>query len=292
MKKGLIYAVMAYTIWGLLPVYWKWFETISAGEILSHRIVWSFLFVGVLIIVQRRGKDIRALISHRASLLTLTVSSLLITSNWLIFIWAVNNGHVIETSLGYYLTPLVNVVLAIAFLREKPTAGQWAAIALAGSGVLLVAIDYGSFPWVSLSLSLSFGLYGLVKKRMRVDATDGLFLETAVVVPLALIYWLSIGTSHEAQAWSLPTGTFLALLASGVATAIPLLFFAKAASRLPLSMLGFIQYIGPSLTLGLSVFVFKETITPVLLISFSLIWSALFVYAWASVQSARALRTA
>ncbi len=292
MKKGLLYAIAAYTIWGLLPLYWKWFEMIGAGEILSHRIVWSFVFVAALIIIQRRWKDIRAIVGNRATLLTLTVSSLLITSNWLIFIWAVNNGHVIETSLGYYLTPLINVVLAIAFLGEKPTLGQWAAIALAGSGVLLVAIDYGSFPWVSLSLALSFGLYGLVKKRMKVDATDGLFLETAVVVPLALIYWAYIGSSHESQAWTLPTGTFLALLVSGVATAVPLLFFARAASRLPLSMLGFIQYIGPTLTLGLSVFVFKETVTPVLLISFTLIWSALIVYAWASVQSARSLRTA
>ncbi|WP_035121560.1 EamA family transporter RarD [Cohnella panacarvi] len=292
MRKGLLYAIAAYTMWGLLPLYWRWFETIGAGEILSHRIVWSFVFVAGLIIVQRRGKEIRAILGNRATLLTLTASSLLITSNWLIFIWAVNNGHVIETSLGYYLTPLINVVLAIAFLGEKPTTGQWAAIAIAGSGVLLVAIDYGSFPWVSLSLSISFGLYGLVKKRMRVDATDGLLLETAVVVPLALLYFLYIGYSHEAHAWSLPTGTFLALLASGVATAVPLLFFARAASRLPLSMLGFIQYIGPTLTLGLSVFVFNETITPVLLISFTLIWSALIVYAWASVQSARSLRTA
>ncbi|MFC5529871.1 EamA family transporter RarD [Cohnella yongneupensis] len=292
MKKGLIFAVMAYTIWGLLPAYWRWFDQISAGEILSHRIVWSFFFVIALIAIQRRGKNIRALLGNRSSLLKLTASSLLITSNWLIFIWAVNNGHVIETSLGYYLTPLINVVLAIVFLREKPTTGQWLAIALAGSGVLLVAIDYGSFPWISLSLAISFGLYGLVKKRMRIDATDGLMVETAIVVPVALIYWISIGASHEAQAWSLPTGTFIALFCSGAATAIPLLLFANAASRLPLSMLGFIQYIGPTLTLGLSVFVFKETITPVLLISFSLIWTALIVYAIASIQSARTLRTA
>ncbi|MFD0674230.1 EamA family transporter RarD [Cohnella sp. GCM10027633] len=292
MRKGFIYAVLAYTIWGLLPAYWRYFDGLPAGEILSHRVVWSFVFVGALILIQRRRKDIRSLLGNRSSMITLTVSSLLITMNWLIFIWAVNNGHTIETSLGYYLTPLINVVLAIVFLREKPTAGQWVAIALAGAGVLLVAVDYGSFPWISLSLAISFGLYGLVKKRMRIDATDGLFVETLVVVPIALAYWASIGVSHDAQAWSLPAGSFLLLLLAGAATAIPLILFAKAAGRLPLSTLGFVQYIGPSLTLGLSVVVFKETITPVLLVSFSLIWTALVVYAMASIQSAKALKAA
>lgn len=292
MKQGLIYAVTAYVIWGLLPAYWRYFGDIPAGEILSHRIVWSFAFVVALIAALRRGKAVLALVRNRSSLLTLTASSLLITANWLIFIWAVNNGHTIETSIGYYLTPLINVVLAIVFLREKPTPGQWAAIALAGAGVLLVSVDYGRFPWVSMSLALSFGLYGLVKKRMKVDAADGLFVETAIVMPLALLYLASLGAAHDSTAWALPAGSLLLLLLSGVATAVPLLLFAKAASRLPLSMLGFIQYIGPTLTLGLSVFAFKETVSTTMLVSFALIWSALVVYATASMQSARTLKTA
>ncbi len=289
MRNGLINAVIAYTIWGLLPVYWKWFENMPAGEILSHRIIWSFLFVVGIILVQKRWKELKATVKNWKTLLPLGISSVLITANWLIFIWAVNNGHVIETSLGYYLSPLINVMLAVLFLREKPTRGQWAAIALAGAGVLLVAVDYGSFPWVSISLAVSFGLYGLVKKRVTMDASIGLLTETAIVVPAALFYWSYLGASHLDTAWSLPASSLILLLLSGAATALPLLLFAKAARRLPLSMLGFVQYIGPSLTLILSVLVFKETISSVLLISFSLIWTALVVYALASVRAALTL---
>ncbi|QMV40652.1 EamA family transporter RarD [Cohnella cholangitidis] len=292
MRNGLINAIIAYTIWGLLPIYWKWFETMPAGEILSHRIIWSFVFVAGLIAVQKRWKELKATITVRSTLVPLIFSSLLITANWLIFIWAVNNGHVVETSIGYYLTPLFNVVLAILFLREKPTGGQWIAVALAAAGVLLVAIDYGSFPWVSISLALSFGFYGLVKKRVTMDASIGLMTETMIVVPVAVIYWGYLGASHADTAWSLPISSLLLLLLSGVATATPLLLFAKAAKKLPLSMLGFVQYIGPTLTLLISVLVFKETISSVLLISFCLIWTALVVYAMSSIRAARALRPA
>ncbi|WP_239617631.1 EamA family transporter RarD [Cohnella mopanensis] len=290
MRNGLINAIIAYTIWGLLPIYWKWFETMPAGEILSHRIIWSFLFVAGLIAVQKRWRELKATITDRKTLLPLIFSSLLITANWLIFIWAVNNGHVVETSIGYYLTPLINVVLAVFFLREKPTGGQWIAVSLAAAGVLLVAVDYGSFPWVSISLALSFGFYGLVKKRVKIDASLGLMTETMIVVPVAIIYWGYLGASHLDTAWSLPLSSLLLLVLSGVATATPLLLFAKAARSLPLSMLGFVQYIGPTLTLIISVLVFKETISTVLLISFCLIWTALVVYAMSSIRAARALR--
>jgi len=288
MKIGLINAVFAYIIWGLLPLYWKYFEAMPAGEILTHRIVWSFVFVAGLISAQRRWKELKTTLKDRRTLLPLVASSLLITANWLIFIWAVNNEHVVETSLGYYLTPLINVALAIVFLREKPDGGQWLAIALAGAGVLLVAVDYGSFPWVSISLALSFGLYGLVKKKVTIDASLGLMTETAIVVPAALIFWSYLGATHSSTAWSLPTGSFALLLVSGAATALPLLMFANAARRLPLSLLGFVQYIGPTLTLILSVTVFKETVSQVMIVSFCLIWTALIVYATASIRAARA----
>lgn len=287
MKSGLMNAIIAYTMWGLLPLYWKLFETMPAGEILSHRIVWSFVFVAILIAVQRKWSDLKAVAANRSSLLSLTVSSLLITANWLIFIWAVNNGHVVETSLGYYLTPLLNVLLGVLFLREKPSKGQWLAVALAGAGVLFVAIDYGRFPWISVSLALTFGLYGLAKKKVSFDSRIGLFTETAVVTPLALLFWIYLGASHTATAWSLPPGSLLLLLLAGAATALPLLFFAKAAKLLPLTTLGFVQYIGPSITLLLSVFVFDERISTVLLISFSLIWAALIVFAMSSIRAAK-----
>jgi chloramphenicol-sensitive protein RarD len=288
MKKGLWYAVLAYTAWGLLPIYWRSFESLLAGEILSHRVIWSFVFMAILLLIGKsRWTEFRKMVTNGKMLLQIGVSSILISSNWLIFIWAVNNGHVIETSLGYYITPLINIMLAVLFLREKPSRSQWVAVALAGAGVLLATIDYGRFPWVSLSLAFSFGLYSLVKKRVSYDASIGLAGETVIVFPIAVAYIVYLHFTHHDSAWALPPISLAMLLLSGVATALPLLWFAKAAARLPLSMLGFIQYIGPSITLLLSVFVFKEKFSPVLLISFSLIWTALIVYAFASIRVAR-----
>lgn len=285
MKYGMVQAVLAYVIWGLLPVYWKWFENVPAGEILSHRVVWSFIFVGILIAFQQRWQEIRQIVTNRKALFPLIISGALISVNWLVFIWAVNNEHTVETSLGYYLNPLVNVLLAVIFLRERPHFGQWLAVALAGVGVLIAAIDYGKLPWVSLTLAFSFGLYGLAKKRIKLDASIGLFMETMVIVPAALLYWAVLGVNGQSTAWSLPFGTLLLLLLAGIATGLPLLLFAKAAKHLTLSTLGFVQYIGPSLTLIISVFVFKESVTPTLLISFALIWAALIVYTLSSLRA-------
>jgi chloramphenicol-sensitive protein RarD len=291
MKKGLGYAIIAYIAWGLLPVYWKLFGSLMAGEILSHRVIWSFVFMAILIVAGKgRWKQFRTLMTNRRTFLLVGASSLLISTNWLIFIWAVNNGHVIETSLGYYITPLFNIMLAVMFLREKPTGRQWLAVALAGVGVLIATIDYGRFPWVSLTLACTFGLYSLVKKRVTYDAATGLAGETAVVFPIALAYVIYLTATGQDSAWSLPPLTLIMLLLAGAATAMPLLWFAKAAVQLPLSMLGFIQYIGPSITLLLSIFVFKENFSPVLLISFAFIWSALVVYAMASMRVARLAR--
>ena len=288
MKKGLGYAIIAYIAWGLLPVYWKLFGSLMAGEILSHRVIWSFVFMAILILAGKgRWQQFRTLLTNRTTFLLVGASSLLISTNWLIFIWAVNNGHVIETSLGYYITPLFNIMLAVLFLREKPTGRQWLAVALAGIGVLIATMDYGRFPWVSLTLACTFGLYSLVKKRVTYDASIGLAGETAFVFPIALVYIIYLFVTHQDAAWTLPPITLIMLFLAGAATALPLLWFAKAAAQLPLSMLGFIQYIGPSITLLLSVFVFKENFSPVLMISFAFIWSALIVYAFASIRVAR-----
>jgi len=285
MKKGLGYAIIAYTAWGLLPLYWKYFGSVAAGEILSHRVVWSFVFMALLLLGRRRQwGELKKITTNGKTALLVGISSILISTNWLIFIWAVNNGHVIETSLGYYITPMMNVLLGVFFLNEKPTRGQWFAIFLACAGVLFVAVDYGSFPWISLSLSGTFALYGLVKKRVAYDASVGLVGETAVVFPIAVAYLVYLHFAHQDTAWQLPPVSLTLLLLAGVATALPLLWFAKAAVRLPLTMLGFIQYIGPSITLLLSIFVFNETFTPVMLGSFSLIWTALIVYAWVSMR--------
>ncbi|CAM3837947.1 MULTISPECIES: EamA family transporter RarD [Paenibacillus] len=287
MNNGLVNAIIAYIMWGVLPLYWKLFDNVPAGEILSHRVVWSFVFMGILVALQRRWGELRKIAASRSLLLSLTASGLLIAANWLIFIWAVNNGHVVETSLGYYLNPLLNVLLAVVFLREKPSRGQWLAIALAGAAVLIIAIDYGRFPWVAISLAVSFGLYGLAKKKIAQDASVGLLSETAVVLPVALGYWIYLAAVGKTTAWTLPPSMFIELLLSGVVTALPLLFFARAAARMTLSTLGFVQYIGPTIMLLLSVFVFKESVSPILLVGFALIWTALVVYASSSIRSAK-----
>ena len=287
MNNGLVNAIIAYIMWGVLPLYWKLFNHVPAGEILSHRVVWSFVFMGILVAIQRRWGEMKRIMANRSQLLALTASGLLIAANWLIFIWAVNNGHVVETSLGYYLNPLLNVLLAVLFLREKPNRGQWLAIAIAGIAVLIIAIDYGRFPWVAISLAVSFGLYGLAKKKIAQDASVGLLSETAVVLPIALGYWIYLGIVGKTTAWTLPTPMFLELLLSGIVTALPLLFFARAAARLSLSTLGFVQYIGPTIMLVLSVFVFKESVSPVLLVGFGFIWIALIVYATASIRATK-----
>lgn len=286
----MINAVLAYTIWGLLPIYWKFLEKIPAGEILAHRIIWSFVFVGGLIAIQRRWQDIKNIWTSWKMLFPVLLSGMLITVNWFVFIWAVNNGHVVETSIGYYLNPLINVLLGVAVLREKPSGGQWLAIATAGLAVLLVTIDYGQLPWISLTLAFSFGLYGLAKKRIQLDASVSLFMETMAVVPAALLYLSFLGTTHQSTAWSLPAGTLILLLLSGAATALPLLLFARAAKALTLTTLAFVQYIGPTLTLIVSIVVFREKITPVLLAAFSLIWiaSAMYIAATARIRSKEA----
>ncbi|MEK5448598.1 EamA family transporter RarD [Paenibacillus sp. FSL R7-0331] len=287
MNNGLVNAIIAYIMWGVLPLYWKLFNDVPAGEILSHRVVWSFVFMAVLVAIQQRWSDMKRIAANRSQLLSLTASGLLIAANWLIFIWAVNNGHVVETSLGYYLNPLFNVLLAVVFLREKPNRGQWLAIAIAGAAVLLIAVNYGRFPWIAISLAASFGLYGLAKKKTRQEASVGLLSETAVVLPIALVYWIYLAASGESTAWTLSWPMFTGLLLSGAVTALPLLFFARAAARMPLTTLGFVQYIGPTIMLILSVFVFKETVSPVLLTGFALIWTALAVYAASSVRGAK-----
>lgn len=287
MNNGLVNAIIAYIMWGILPLYWKLFNEVPAGEILSHRVVWSFVFMGILVTVQRGWGDMKRIAASRSQLLSLAASGLLIAVNWLIFIWAVNNGHVVETSIGYYLNPLLNVLLAVVFLQEKPNRGQWLAIAIAGVAVLIIAIDYGRFPWVAISLAVSFGLYGLAKKKTVQNASAGLLSETAVVLPIALGYWIYLAAAGESTAWTLPSSMFIGLLLSGVVTALPLLFFARAAARMSLSTLGFVQYIGPTIMLLLSVFVFKETVSPVLLVGFALIWTALVVYAVSSVRGAK-----
>jgi chloramphenicol-sensitive protein RarD len=284
MNKGYWYAIFAYTAWGLLPIYWKLFSQISAWEILSQRIIWSVVFVVLLVFAFKKWKTVKDAVPNRNSRIRIVISSLLITSNWSIYIWAVNNGHMVEASLGYYINPLVSVLLGVFFLHERLKPLQWGAMGLAVVGVLILTINYGQFPWIALSLAISFGLYGLAKKKIQAEPLAGLTLETIVVSPLALLYLLIF--QHGGKAWLLLSWwQILALLLAGVATALPLLWFAEAAKRLPLSIMGFFQYLAPTITLFLGLFLYHEGFSKIDLISFSFIWLALLLYSLQMFQT-------
>lgn len=287
MRKGVIYAVVAYLCWGLLPLYWRMFETMSALEVLSHRILWSFVFVAIVVTAAKRWKHMKAAIADRKSKIAVFLCALFISCNWLIFIWAVNDNHVIETSLGYYMNPLISVLFAVVFLKERLHLGQWLAIALAGVGVAMLAIQYGHIPWISISLAMSFTLYGLAKKVAKLDVLLGLTWETLIVFPISLLYLAFIHTQGTATLSTISSTSLIFLLLAGIATAMPLFWFAKAAELLPLSMVGFIQYIAPTTSLLLAIFVFNEPFTSGQLISFVLIWGALILYSIATFKTSK-----
>ncbi|MBB6676778.1 EamA family transporter RarD [Cohnella lubricantis] len=287
MKQGIGYAVLSYLAWGLLPLYWRLFQDMPAWEVLAHRIVWAFVFVAVLVTAAKRWKQLKQVVSGKRNLIAVGLSSLFISANWLVFIWAVNNDHVVETSLGYYMNPLISILMAVIFLKERLSAGQWIAIALAGAGVAVMAVEFGSLPWVSLVLAGSFALYGLAKKAVKVDALLGLTWETMIVLPLSLAYLLFLQTRGESTFTELPIVQMLFLLLAGPATALPLFWFGKAASLLPLSVVGFIQYISPTTSLLLAVFVFHEPFEASELVGFGFIWLALIVYSAASLMRSK-----
>lgn len=287
MRKGIIYAVLTYLCWGLLPLYWRLFDTMSALEILSHRILWSFVFVAIIVTAAKRWKHMKAAVPDRKSKWAVLLCALFISCNWLIFIWAVNNNHVIETSLGYYMNPLISVLFAVVFLKEKLQKGQWLAIILAGIGVLLMAIQYGHIPVIAITLAISFSLYGLAKKLAKLDVLMGLTWETLIVFPISFLYLAFIHVQGKATLSTLSSTSLILLLLAGAATALPLFWFAKAAERLPLSMVGFIQYIAPTTSLLLAIFVFHEPFTGGELFSFVLIWIALLLYSVATFRTSK-----
>ncbi|PZE20356.1 EamA family transporter RarD [Paenibacillus xerothermodurans] len=291
MNQGIIYGLLAYLAWGLLPLYWRLFQTMPAWEILAHRMVWSFVFVALLVTVARRWRQLIGVISSGKSKLAVCLCAFFISINWFLFIWAVNNGHVIETSLGYYMNPLISVFFAVIFLKERLRLGQWAAIILAAAGVVIMAVQYGHIPWVAIALAVSFAFYGLAKKMANLDTLLGLTWETLVVVPISLCYLLYLQTQGTAAVLQLSGFSLVLLLLSGAATALPLFWFAQAAKLLPLSMVGFIQYIAPTTSLLLAIFVFHEPFTEGQLISFSFIWFALIVYSIATFTKTKSQKS-
>lgn len=277
-RRGYVLGLTAYVIWGLFPLYFKALEQIPALEIVVHRVLWSALGAVLLLLVWKHPGWWRELRAHPRRLAMLALSGLLIACNWLIYVWAVNNGHMLEASLGYYINPLVNVLLGLLLLGERLRRLQWLAVALAASGVAQQVWQLGSLPWVSLLLALSFAFYGLIRKQAPVAALPGLAVETWLLLPVALGWlWLHpAAASSQADFWSSSQSWWLAM--AGPVTLIPLICFNAAARHLPYATLGFLQYLAPTLVLLLAVFLYDEPLAPANLLAFACIWAALLVY--------------
>jgi chloramphenicol-sensitive protein RarD len=279
-RAGALCAVGAFLLWGLFPLYWKMLAAVPALEVVAHRTAWGFASIAVWVTLRSRWTEARAVLLHRRTLLMLSASAALIGLNWLLYIWAVLHAYILEASLGYYINPLVNVLLGVVILRETLSRPQKIAVTLAAAGVTVLTIGHGRLPWIALALALSFGLYGLVRKTVNADAEVGLLGETALMTPLALGYLVVLGLRHQAafgpsEPW---ISTLLAL--GGAVTAVPLVLFARGARALPLSTLGLIQYLSPSLTFLQAVLVFGEPFTLLQGLAFVCIWSALALLTW------------
>jgi chloramphenicol-sensitive protein RarD len=285
---GAWYALGAYAFWGLLPIYFKALQQVAPLQIVAHRVIWSWVLLLGWLLLSAQWRAFRRRALDPLVLRTYVVAGLLIAVNWLVYVWAVNNGFLVETSLGYFINPLVSVVLGVLVLGERLRPWQWAAVALAAAGVLYLSWSYGALPWIALTLALSFGLYGLVKKRGTLGAVHGLTLETAVLLPPAGAYLGYLHVAGEAAFLHLGPGTDLLLIAAGLITITPLLLFAAAARRIPLWLVGMLQYIAPTLQLALGVLIYGEPFTAVQLTGFGLVWAALALFSIDGLRARRA----
>ncbi len=278
MKNGALAALAAYTLWGLLPIYWKAVERAPAAEILSHRAVWAVVVVLILLAVQRQWGWVGRIARKPAILAPFVATTLLLAANWFIYLWANNNGHIVEVSLGYFINPLFSVLLGVLFLRERMRPGQWAAIGLAFAGVTYLTLSYGHLPWIAISLALTFGFYGLIRKTAPLGSVEGLTIETGLMFLPALIYLGYLAAHGTGTFGSAGLPTSLLLAGAGLATAIPLILFAKGARSVPLSTLGVLQYIAPTLQFLVGVVIFREGFSQSQTIGFTIIWTALLLY--------------
>lgn len=286
-KLGGIFAASAYTLWGLAPLYFKQLDFIAATEILIHRVIWSFLLLFIILFAMKQLKVVWQLLQKPGLVLILLCSALLLCANWGVFIWAVNNHHMLDTSLGYYINPLFNIVLGMLFLGERLRWLQWLAVGLAATGVMVQVIMLGALPWVSLFLAGSFAVYGLIRKKVAVDALSGLFIESLLLLPFAIVYWYWLPGSVTSDLMNNSLSLNLLLVLAGVVTTAPLLCFIAGARRLQLSTMGFFQYIGPSFTFVFGVWLYQEPLDTAKLITFGFIWLALFVYSYDAWNSNR-----
>jgi chloramphenicol-sensitive protein RarD len=286
-RRGVLFGIAAYTMWGLFPLYWPLLKPSGAVEILAHRMVWSLVSVLAVLAVRRHWSWVRELARQPRKLALLTLAAITVTINWGTYIYAVNSGHVVETALGYFINPLVSVLFGVVLLRERLRPLQWTAVGFGALAVVVLTFDYGRLPWVALVLAVSFGIYGLVKKKANVEATESLAIETLVLLLPALGYLVFLQASGEStfpgQGW----GHAALLVGAGLITAVPLLCFGVAAIRVPLSTIGLLQYIAPILQFACGVLIAKEVMPSSRWIGFSIVWLALAIFTYDSLRTAR-----
>ncbi|MEO8598340.1 MAG: EamA family transporter RarD [bacterium] len=290
MRSGMFFAATAYILWGLFPLYFKLLQSVPAQQILMHRIIWSLAFVLVVLAWRRQWQWLPKVFRQPKVLLGFGASALLLSTNWLIYILAVNSGRVVDASLGYFITPLVSVLFGYLLLKERLRPLQWGAIALAAAGVVWLTWHSGQLPWIGLALAASFGTYGLLRKTAALGPLEGLTLETLLLFPLALGYLTLLSLQDQNAFHSAPAATSWLLAAAGPITAIPLLLFAAGARRIPLSTLGFLQYITPTLQLLFGVWLYHEPFSGARLIGFATIWTALAIYSMEGLWQAHRSR--
>jgi len=287
LRRGYLFGIAAYTCWGLFPLYWKLLRPATPVEILAHRIVWTLAAVVAIVAVTRRWRSLARLIRTPAKVGLIALASVVIAINWGTYIYGVNADRVVETSLGYFINPLVTVALGVLVLREHLRRAQWLALAIGAVAVGVLTVDYGHVPYIALTLALSFGAYGLIKKRLAVPAAEGLLVESAVLTLPALAYLGVLIARGESTFGHVSAGHTALLVLAGIITAIPLLLFAGAANRIPLSAIGLLQYLAPILQLACGVLVYSEPMPPARLAGFALVWLALAVFTWDGVRHAR-----
>lgn len=278
MNKGILNGLAAYALWGFFPIYWKFLHNVAALQVIGHRIGWSFLLLIAITLLTKQWDVFRSAALKPNVIGIYTIAAILLTINWLVYVWGVNSGFIVETSLGYFINPLLSVLLGVIFLRERLRAAQWIPVGIAAIGVIYLTLIYGRLPWIALTLAFSFGVYGLVKKLAPLGSLFGLTLETAIVFPVALIYllWVEYGGTgaflHEGAL------TNILLIGAGAVTTIPLLMFASAAKQIPLSVVGLLQYIAPTLQFLIGIFIYGEPFDKSHLIGFGIVWVALIIF--------------
>ncbi|MHB8473957.1 MAG: EamA family transporter RarD [Gammaproteobacteria bacterium] len=287
MNKGIVYAVAAYVIWGLLPVYLKWLHAVPALQVISHRIVWACLLLGGIIVMSRQWRAFKASVLVPRILRIYLIAALLIAINWLTYVWAVNAGFIVEVSLGYFINPVISVVMGVIFLHERLRPWQWLPVAMVVSGVLYLTVSYGALPWLALVLAFSFGTYGLIKKTAPLGALYGLTLETGILLLPALAYLIYADATGQGAFLHAGGAVNSLLIAAGPVTALPLLLFAAAAQRIPLTLVGILQYIAPTLQFLLGVLVYHEPFSHAQLIGYGIVWAALIIFAMEGLHASR-----